>query len=351
VTAPKLSICIATLNRGAFIGQTLESIIVQATDDVEIIVVDGASTDNTPEVVGRFRQEFPRLNYVRLAQKGGVDADYNRAVELARGEYCWLMSDDDLLKPGAISAVLTAIESSHDLIIVNSEIRNFDLSTIIEPRRLAIKSDRIYTPADYVQLFIDTAYYLSFIGGVVIKQCVWNEREKEPYIGTEFIHLGIVFQQPLQKSALVMAEPWIIIRSGNASWSSRYFSIWMFKFPQLIWSFNLFTEVAKEQVIPQAPWRRWKILIFARATSFYSLREYRQWIAPRLHSWHEYFVPLVIALGPGCLINAMTFVYFKQFRPQDRIGIMDLRTSPFFYMNCLHRLFNRLESFTNMLIH
>ena len=79
----RLSICIATLNRGAFIGETLESIIRQATDEVEIVVVDGASTDNTEEVVRGFQQRWPRLNYLRLPEKGGVDRDYDRAVALA----------------------------------------------------------------------------------------------------------------------------------------------------------------------------------------------------------------------------------------------------------------------------
>ena len=48
---PLLSICIATYNRANFIGETLDSIILQLTEDVEVVIVDGASTDNTREVV------------------------------------------------------------------------------------------------------------------------------------------------------------------------------------------------------------------------------------------------------------------------------------------------------------
>ena len=51
---PRLSICIATLNRGAFIGETLDTIVPQLRDDVELVIVDGASKDNTGEVVGRY---------------------------------------------------------------------------------------------------------------------------------------------------------------------------------------------------------------------------------------------------------------------------------------------------------
>ena len=134
---PKLSVCIATLNRGAFIGATLDSIISQATDEVEVVIVDGASTDNTPDVVQNYQQKFPRLTYVRLPQKGGVDKDYDRTVEAATGEYCWLMSDDDVLKFGAIAAVLAAIQQGHDLIVVNAEVRGPDMIEVVEPSRLA----------------------------------------------------------------------------------------------------------------------------------------------------------------------------------------------------------------------
>ena len=50
---PILSICIATLNRGNFIGETLDSILSQITPEIEIVIIDGASTDNTEEVINK----------------------------------------------------------------------------------------------------------------------------------------------------------------------------------------------------------------------------------------------------------------------------------------------------------
>src|ERR1700691_6695429 len=96
----KLSVCIATLNRSSFIGATLESIISQATDEVEIVVLDGASTDGTQHVVRRYQERFPRLRYFCQKANMGVDRDFAAAVALAQGQYCWLFSDDDVLMPG-----------------------------------------------------------------------------------------------------------------------------------------------------------------------------------------------------------------------------------------------------------
>ena len=93
----RLSVCIATLNRAPLLERMLDSIVSQAGEEVEVVVVDGASTDDTPRVVADVQRRFPRLRCLRLAEKGGVDRDYDRTVELASGEYCWLLSDDDIL--------------------------------------------------------------------------------------------------------------------------------------------------------------------------------------------------------------------------------------------------------------
>ena len=58
-----LSICIATYNRGKFIGETLDSILVQMNPHVELVIVDGASPDNTAEVVGKYMTRFPQIQW------------------------------------------------------------------------------------------------------------------------------------------------------------------------------------------------------------------------------------------------------------------------------------------------
>ena len=119
---PKLSICIATYNRGVHIGETLDSILKQLTSEVELIVVDGASPDNTKEVMEKYLLIHPEIRYFREQVNSGIDADFDKAVGYARGEYCWLMTDDDLLHPSAISTVLSVLRGGNELIIVNSEV-------------------------------------------------------------------------------------------------------------------------------------------------------------------------------------------------------------------------------------
>ena len=145
---PKLSICIATYNRGSFIGETLDSILAQMVPGVELLVVDGASPDNTPEVMKQYLSRYPEILYYREEKNSGVDGDYDKAIGYAKGEYCWLMSDDDLLKPGAVLNVLSAIAGSNDLVVVNSEIWNATFSERLLDRRLNITGDIEYGEKD-----------------------------------------------------------------------------------------------------------------------------------------------------------------------------------------------------------
>ncbi len=65
----KLSICIATYNRSNYISETLNSIIPQLNENVELVIVDGASTDNTEMVINSYLY-YPNIRYYKLKKKG-----------------------------------------------------------------------------------------------------------------------------------------------------------------------------------------------------------------------------------------------------------------------------------------
>lgn len=274
MTEKKLSICVATYNRGNFIAETLDSIMVQLPEGVEVVVVDGASPDNTAEVMARYIAQYPGLRYFREEVNSGVDADYDKAVGYATGEYCWLMTDDDLLKPGAIRQVLGKLRTNPDLLIVNAEVRNADFTKVLNERLIEQSADRQYKAGDEERLFVETAQGLSFIGCVVIRRDVWLARNRQAYFGSLFVHVGVIFQQLPIACAELLAAPLITIRYGNAMWTPRGLEIWIEKWPSLIWSFNGFTEKAKSKICPRDGWHLVKRLVFYRATGAYTCKEY-----------------------------------------------------------------------------
>ena len=346
----KLSFCIPTLNRGHLIGETLESIVCQATDEVEIVIVDGGSADNTEQVISEFQQRFASLRYFRgnagssesspgTPSNGGFDRDCDRAVQLAVGEYCWLFTDDDLLKRDAVQAVLNATRQQYQLIIVNAEVRCVDLSRVLEPARLHLSADRAYQSSENHRLFADVCNYLSFVGGVVIKRELWIARQTERYIGTGLIHIGMLFQSPIPGETLVIAEPLVKIRYGDAQYmrTSRYFEIWMFTWPNLIWSFPHYSDSAKRQVCLKEPWRRRRTLLLYRAIGAFSKTEYEKWIEKRLTSRRDKFTARVIASFPGYIANLIAISYYYLSGGPPGQFLLDLANSPYYFMRTFRR--------------
>jgi abequosyltransferase len=325
-TPRRLSICIATYNRASFIGATLESILDQATSEVEVLVVDGASPDETAEVVAQYRSRHPELRYYREQSNSGVDGDYDKAVGYARGDYCWLMSDDDLLKPGAVRRVLAAIEDGRDLIVLNTEIWNADFSEKLLDRRLAIAADVEYNKEDRDLLMENTANQLGFIGCVVIRRSLWLARDRATYYGSLFIHVGVIFQQPGIETARVVAEPCVALRDGNAMWAPRTFEIWALKWPELIWSFPGFSDTAKRAVCEREQWRKFKFLFYHRAMGSYSLAVFRKFLASRARGWSRVNA-YVAAVFPGTLANLIVVLYYFLLKRKSRLALFEVLCS------------------------
>lgn len=299
---PRLSICMATFRRGDFIAETLDTILPQLAPDMELIVVDGASPDNTAEVVGRYAARWPQLHYHREVENSGVDADYDKAVGYARGRHVWLMTDDDLLKPGAVARVLALLDAEDpDLLVVDAEILDVRCERMLQARRFGFSGLRRYGAADGDRFMADAGDVLSFIGGTIVRRSLWEERDRKRFYGSLFIHVGVIFQRPIERVVL-LGEPLIQIRFGNAMWSARGFEIWMFMWPEMIWSFPGFSDAARAKVTAREPWRIPRKMLGFRANGSYSLGEYRRFFGQRrIGAWR---LPLLaFALTPGRAAN------------------------------------------------
>ena len=102
--SPLLTIAVPAYNRVTLLRRCLESVLVQATDDVEVVVSDDSTSDAPGELAqGLLRTSPVRSAYVRNIPSKGMAANWNACVQLATGRYVLLLHDDDFLYPGAIS--------------------------------------------------------------------------------------------------------------------------------------------------------------------------------------------------------------------------------------------------------
>ncbi|HEX3392546.1 MAG TPA: glycosyltransferase family A protein [Solirubrobacteraceae bacterium] len=197
----QLSICIPTYNFGEFIGETLESILPQIVEGVEVVILDGGSTDDTPAVVRTFQERFPALHYHRRDERGGIDRDMARTVEFARGEYCWLFSSDDLMKPDAIRQVLEQIKSGLDVYLCGLTICTRDMHPVKEHHILSVRPDTTFDLGreddrrTYFERAETTTAFFSFLGSVIFKKARWDAIPlDEEFVGSCWAHVARLFR-------------------------------------------------------------------------------------------------------------------------------------------------------------
>lgn len=226
----RLSVCIPTYNFGEFIGDTLESIVTQATDEVEIIVVDGGSADNTATVVHQMKQRFPRLTYCRKDHNSGVDKDLATAVELAQGDYCWLMSSDDVLKPGAIARILHELTLGHDIYLCNRTECNHTLRPVKDGSWLGREfHDQVFTLSNqsewvaYLNASQSLGALFSYISSIIVSRKKWNEiTYDEIFTGTNYAHVFRLLSIMTNGGVLKYIKDGLVFcRRGNDSFSNK----------------------------------------------------------------------------------------------------------------------------------
>lgn len=118
---PKVSVIIPAYNASAFIGKCLESIQCQTLSDIEVIVVDDGSTDNTREIVGAFASKDVRISLVRQ-QNSFAGVARNNGMKHAEGEYLYFLDADDFIAETMLEDMVDRMEiDSSDVALCRSE--------------------------------------------------------------------------------------------------------------------------------------------------------------------------------------------------------------------------------------
>lgn len=227
--ALRLSICIPVYNCGEFLGATLDSILPQAKDGVEVIVYDGGSTDNTSALMQKYLVKWPELKYFRNNKRGGIDVDMAAAVDVATGDYCWLFSGDDLMRPSAIKILLQYLEMSDDVYICQHTACTKQMEIIHDH---PILSERGMMRVDLCDLgarqqwfahAVTTEAFFSFMSGLVVLREKWQDGQLPPhFVGSCWGHVARLFGL-VSKGLRVCYVPEVLLdkRGENDSFADK----------------------------------------------------------------------------------------------------------------------------------
>jgi glycosyltransferase involved in cell wall biosynthesis len=121
-TPPLLSICIPTWNRSKRLRSALDRWDTHLSRQIELVVVDNGSDDETIAVLHDFasRTAAPNLQFWTNEANLGADVNYLRVLELGRGDWLWLVGDDDAIDPARLSDLYKSLPDRPSVVLLSS---------------------------------------------------------------------------------------------------------------------------------------------------------------------------------------------------------------------------------------
>lgn len=195
MNSPLLTIAIPTYNRAELLSICLESILSQLDADslaeVELLVSDNASTDNTEQVVEAFAKEC-KIFYFKNKSNLGFDGNFIQCFDKSHGKYLWVFSDDDLLLPGALLQILSMLRSNDYGVLQLGAVGYIkdvkEVESFFQPKSLDVD---VYN--DPMAFFENLNYMATFITGIIVNKTTLAKGSGfTDYVGTNLVQVSWV---------------------------------------------------------------------------------------------------------------------------------------------------------------
>jgi len=225
----RLSICIPTYNRAEYLPELLDSILAQTGHgcEVEVAISDNASTDDTSAVAERYRARFAHFTYHRAEANQGADRNFLKVVEIASGDFCWLMGSDDVLEPGGIAAVEQALLDRPDTagILVRNNSYDMTMRHRIPILGSADAFDRTTAIEGAETVFAAIGAHFGYISANVVNRAIWQQAVAASPVERYFnawVHVYVIGRMLTIRPVWVyLAQACVGWRCGNDSFLSE----------------------------------------------------------------------------------------------------------------------------------
>ncbi|MBR4497954.1 MAG: glycosyltransferase family 2 protein [Bacteroidales bacterium] len=182
-----VSVAVITYNSSKYVLETLESIKAQTYQNVELIISDDCSTDNTMQLCKKWceqnKERFTRIQYVEVEQNTGVSANCNRAEDACEGGWVKLIAGDDMLLPNCITDFMEYVQLHKDVVYVFGWVKCFG------DRELVRYFENEVFDKSFFSLSLEQQYYRLINNGNCLPAaaCLYNKNKKK--------NLGLSFDE------------------------------------------------------------------------------------------------------------------------------------------------------------
>src|SRR2546425_2131583 len=116
--SPLVSVGLPTFNRAGSLKQAIESVLAQGYTNLELVISDNASSDQTQSLCADYYARDKRIRYIRQPTNRGATANFMEVLNHSQGQYFMWLGDDDWLHPSYISRCLETLEANSDFSVV-----------------------------------------------------------------------------------------------------------------------------------------------------------------------------------------------------------------------------------------
>lgn len=211
---PVLSVCIPTLSNPDGVKATLERLITEATntnfiDQIEFCIADNSEDELTDKVVFIIKSSNDvRVNYKRHGKNVGYDRNVDSVIKLATGEYCWLLSDNENIKPNCFAEIFNETKDSTTALL------------IICPETTPDKNLKTYN--NFEESIRENSWWIP--GGLVSRNIIKRSlipNDLSSFFGNYWLHLSITTLVAGNRPVKFISEKFIDDRSGLVRWAKN----------------------------------------------------------------------------------------------------------------------------------
>lgn len=231
---PFLTIAIPTYNRAMLLEQCLARLLPQvlgANVPIEFIISNNASTDNTRAVAAAYQAQFSRFRYVENETNLGADGNIAQAFRLAMGQYVWIFSDDDVLLPGYLNAIIGVLQREQPgLVHLSSVWHSGTKVPDYEPQKF-----RATTYQNGVEFMQQVHHWATFItANIINKPLVANLPLTYAFPATNLVQLGWTLPVVFKASRNVVVNTPVIAAQSESSGDYRAFKTFATNFNAIL---------------------------------------------------------------------------------------------------------------------
>lgn len=227
---PRISIITITWNSEQYVEETIKSVISQDYENMEYIIVDGASTDKTLEIINRYKEHVDIL--ISEPDKGISDA-FNKGIKKATGDIIGIINSDDLLLSGAIQKIANVYEEDIDIYRCNEIIWNVESGAKFQEKpSMSFSPTNVLVHVTHESSFVRKSTYekygaydehLHFIMDLDFLTRAYMQGAKMKYVDYDaaIFRLGGKTDSPLSKKKREYAI--VAKKNGADKWSTKLY--------------------------------------------------------------------------------------------------------------------------------